>query len=308
MNYKSFFHLIRRIQEYRKSYNNFISVMLEEKNVKENIKVILKDGTSHTWTRLQVSQYAAFVPYIKKSNVVDCFDGKFEYLQFNYGDTKLIFNGAINEGDMGKIFGSEEYKILKPENEIVVDIGANIGDSAIYFALNRAKHVIALEPYPSTFNLAVQNIKVNNLNDKITILNSGYGKASEIVKIDEKRRGETRGAILVPSNEGKEVKLYSLEMLINEFGIQEALLKMDCEGCEYNILNEDDVVLKKFKRIVLEFHHGYKNIESKLKHAGFSTEVLRIQKHRGDGGEPSLKSMALKNNDYTGGILYAELI
>jgi hypothetical protein len=95
-------------------------------------------------------------------------------------------------------------------------------------------------------------------------------------------------------------------MLINEFNIKEALLKIDCEGCEYNILYEDDVVLKKFKRIVLEFHYGYKNIESKFKHAGFSTEVLRIQKSSGD--EPSLKSMALKNNDYTFGILYAELI
>jgi len=37
-------------------------------------------------------------------------------------------------------------------------------------------------------------------------------------------------------------------MLINEFGIQEALLKMDCEGCEYNILNEDDDVLKKIQK------------------------------------------------------------
>jgi len=95
-------------------------------------------------------------------------------------------------------------------------------------------------------------------------------------------------------------------MLINEFDIKEAVLKMNCEGCEYNILNEDDVVLKKFKRIVLEFHYGYKNIESKLKRAGFSTKVLRIQESSSD--EPSLKSMALKNNDYTGGILYAELI
>jgi len=180
-------NLIRRIQEYRQSYNNFISAMLGVKNLKENIKVILKDGTSHTWTWFQVSQYAIFVPYIMKSNVVDCFDGKSEYLQFNYGDTKLILYGAGNDGDIGGIFGYEDYKILKPENEIVIDIGANIGDSSIYFALNRAKHVIALEPYPSTFNFAVQNIKVNNLNDKITILNSGYGKASEIVKVDEKR-------------------------------------------------------------------------------------------------------------------------
>jgi len=297
--------LLGRIQEYKKSYRNFISVMIGIRKLDKTIDVILKDGTSHTWTFNQVLQYILFASYIKESNVVDCFDGKSEYLQFNYGDTKLIFNGARNDGDIGGIFGSEDYKILKPENEIVVDIGANIGDSSIYFALNRAKHVIALEPYPSTFNLAVQNIKVNNLNDKITILNSGYGKASEIVKVDEKMR-DTGTAILVSSNEGKEVKLYSLEMLINEFGIQEALLKMDCEGCEYSILNEDDIVLKKFKRIVLEFHYGYKNIENKLKNAGFSTKVIRIQKSGGD--EPSLKSMALKNNDYTFGILYAELI
>jgi len=297
--------LLGRIREYKKSYQNFISVMYGVRKLNKNIKVVLKDGTSHTWTFSQVLQYIYFALYIKKSNVVDYFDGKSEYLQFNYDDTKLIFYGAINDGDIGGIFGSEDYKILKPENEIVVDIGANIGDSSIYFALNRAKHVIALEPYPSTFNLAVQNIKVNNLNDKITILNSGYGKASEIVKVDEKM-SDTGTAILVSSNEGKEVKLYSLEMLINEFGIQEALLKMDCEGCEYNILNEDDIVLKKFKRIVLEFHYGYKNIESKLKNAGFSTEVLTKQKSSGE--EPSLKSMALKNNDYTFGILYAELI
>ena len=84
-------------------------------------------------------------------------------MQFNYGDTKLIFYGVGIDGDIRGVFYFEEYKILKPENEIVIDIGASIGDSAIYFALNRAKHVIALEPYLSTFNLAVQNIKVNNL-------------------------------------------------------------------------------------------------------------------------------------------------
>jgi len=298
-------NLLRRIQEYRKSYNNFISAMWGVKNHRENMKVILKDGTAHTWTWWQVGQYALFVPYIKESNVVDYFDGKSEYLQFNYGDTQLIFNGARNDGDIGSVFGSEDYEILKPENEIVIDIGANIGDSSIYFALNKAKYVIALEPYPYTFNLAVQNIKVNNLNDKITILNSGYGKASEIVKVDEKMR-DTLGAILIPSNEGKEVKLYSLKMLLKEFRIKEALLKMDCEGCEYNILNEDDDVLRKFKRIALEFHCGYRNIENKLINAGFSINVLRIKKSYGK--DPPLKSSAQKNNDYTIGLLFAKLI
>ena len=90
------------------------------------------------------------------------------------------------------------------------------------------------------------------------------------------------------------------------YKIKNAIVKMDCEGCENALLEEDDETLKKFKKIVLEFHYGYKNIESKLKHAGFYTEVLRIGKSYEE--VPSLKSMALKNNDYTGGILYAELI
>jgi FkbM family methyltransferase len=303
-------NIIQWLKIYKKEYKNYFIVLLKlyfkrRKSLQDMTKVILRDGTVHTWTFLNVYQYPIFVPYIKKSNVVDFFDGKSEYLSFNYGDTKLIFYGAKNYGDIVHVFGSEDYKILKPENEIVVDIGANIGDSPIYFALNKAKHVIALEPYPYLFNLANQNIKVNNLNDRITILNSGYGKESEIVKVPEKRE-EITGLVLVSSNKGKEVKLYSLEMLINEFDIKEAVLKMDCEGCEYNILNEDDDVLKKFKRIVLEFHYGYKNIESKLRNAGFSTKILVINKS--SGKEPSLKSMALKNNDYTYGILYAELI
>jgi hypothetical protein len=67
---------------------------------------------------------------------------------------------------------------------------------------------------------------------------------------------------------------------------------MDCEGCKYALLKEDDETLKKFKKIVFEFQYGYKNIESKLRNAGFYTEVLKIEKSYGE--DQSLKSMALK--------------
>ena len=50
---------------------------------------------------------------------------------------------------------------------------------------------MALEPYPYTFNMAVQNIEANNLNDKITILNAGYGRDLKTVKVDEKTRAYT---------------------------------------------------------------------------------------------------------------------
>ena len=62
--------------------------------------------------------------------------------------------------------------------------------------------------------------------------------------------------------------------------------------------------LRKFKRIELEFHYGYKNIENKLKEAGFSIKILKIQKS--GGKDSSLKVMAINNKDYTLGILYAQ--
>jgi len=57
-----------------------------------------------------------------------------------------------------------------------VDVGAASGDTAIYFALNGAKHVYAFEPYPYSYNIAKENIKLNHLEDKITMLNEGCGR------------------------------------------------------------------------------------------------------------------------------------
>jgi len=57
--------LLGRIQEYKKSYRNFISVMIGIRKLNKTIDVILNDGTSHTWTFNQVLQYILFATYIK---------------------------------------------------------------------------------------------------------------------------------------------------------------------------------------------------------------------------------------------------
>jgi len=114
------------------------------------------------------------------------------------------------------------------------------------------------------------------------------------------------GSLFVSSGKGKKIPMYSLKTIVEEYKIENAVLKMDCEGCEYNLLNEDDETLKKFNRIVLEFHYGYKNIDYKLRNTGFSTKAFIVSK-RG-GNDPRLKSMALNNRDYTYGLLYAKLI
>ena len=34
------------------------------------------------------------------------------------------------------------------------------------------------------------------------------------------------------------------------------ILKMNCDGCYYNLLDEPFDILRKFKRIEMEFHYG----------------------------------------------------
>ena len=52
---------------------------------------------------------------------------------------------------------------------------------------------------------------------------------------------------------------------------------MDCEGCEYPIiLNANNEVLQKFNQIMVECHYGYKNIERKLKDAGFKVYHSKV--------------------------------
>lgn len=56
-------------------------------------------------------------------------------------------------------FVMDEYGALEVANAVVIDIGANIGDSAIYFADKGAAHVYAFEPFPETYATAVRIVR-----------------------------------------------------------------------------------------------------------------------------------------------------
>ena len=71
----------------------------------------------------------------------------------------------------------------------------------------------------------------------------------------------------------KNIQILSLEEIIDKFKINEGVLEMDCEGCEYSaILESSNRTLRKFSRIIIEYHHGYINLVKKLKAAGFEVK------------------------------------
>ena len=303
MNITDIYRFFRRS---RKTYENALLVMWNLYRKKEAINITFRDGISvklspnlvhslplfiengieldkardifqnNKFTSLEVDWLLDLISKdVELSTAIDVIKRVREFQQnekIPYKNKDIVIHGLKDNGDLTDVFVLEDYKFLNVDNETVIDVGANIGDSAIYFALNGAKKVIALEPYPYSFNLANRNVRENNLENRIEVLNAGYGKDGEI-SIDENEKSGL-GTKLKTSGEGEKIKIYSLESLVKKFNLDRAVLKMDCEGCEYHILNEDNSVLAKFPQIQIEFHNGYKKLVKKLHSVGFQVKYV----------------------------------
>jgi len=189
------------------------------------------------------------------------------FVKIKYG---INFKFVDNGGDLGETFFRENYFFSEDlKNKTIVDIGANIGDSSVYFALKGASKVLAIEPFPLFFNILLENIRTSRLENIILPLNLMIGKENKITYI----RADTEltiGSKATESSEGFKIEMITLSNIIDKYNITEAILKMDCEGCEYDsILNESDETLKKFDMIQIEYHNGCQQLKNKLESIGF---------------------------------------
>lgn len=273
---------IRALNSYRHAYKNWLEIILLRQLLnRTDIQVEFRNGKSILLPFGLISSLKGLGEINVNSR--DAIINSFEFDR-NSGILKFLFKGKIVKlkffentvmnGEFTSFLG--DYDFLEPiKNNIVVDIGANIGDSSISFAIEGAKKVVAIEPYPYSYNWAVENVKLNNLENKIEIINAGYGEHGSI-EIDD--RVSNIGTVLKATEGGKKVDLLSLDnILLNYIKLLEGelLLKMDCEGCEYNILNESNDVLRKFNWIVIEYHNGYENIKTKLEGVGFNVKFTK---------------------------------
>jgi len=70
------------------------------------------------------------------------------------------------------VFNYGDYEPLNAKGKIVIDVGAFVGDSAIYFVLKGAVRVIAIEPHLGAYTEMLDNIKLNNLEGVIVPVNA----------------------------------------------------------------------------------------------------------------------------------------
>ncbi len=86
-----------------------------------------------------------------------------------------------------EVFGLEKYGVsLAGDSWQVIDIGAGIGDSTLYFASkSNVRKVFAFEPVKNNFDKLVSNIDINsNYKEKIDVYNYGLGDCDKNVVLN----------------------------------------------------------------------------------------------------------------------------
>jgi FkbM family methyltransferase len=191
-------------------------------------------------------------------------------------------------------YESEVFSFFIPQpNDVVIDVGANIGYFTIYASRKVGKDglVIALEPMDEAYNCLMKNIRLNRLNNvkpfKLALWSSettlrlyrtkGYF-TSAISKVDVfKNLIQQKKLELIKEYEIKAIKLDDLIKNINLSKVD--WIKIDVDGSEYEVILGSMNTLKRFKpKLIIEIHNqeiGNKILKI-LKNLGYKVSLVKI--------------------------------
>jgi len=213
--------------------------------------------------------------YFKERNRIIFFkEGGQIYAQVKNFIFALPFPHGIYE--LVETFYHECYGGIDIQNGNIIDIGAFIGDTAIYFASKGAKKIIAFEPAKNLFRLAVQNVQLNNLNGIVYLRNEAVG-----YDVGEKNfyyiKSHPGASSLLPRRKDficYKVRVVPFSDVVAELDYID-LLKIDCEGMEEAILLQahKDGLLKNISNIIVEVHtqEGLEKLKAIFEKASYRT-------------------------------------
>jgi FkbM family methyltransferase len=180
------------------------------------------------------------------------------------------------------------YDVFPVEGEQVVDVGGFMGDTALYFLSRGAKFVNIYEPGESGdyigINMLLNGIKQEQYNLHLTAVT---GENGEIYINSNWNCGSTPFLRNNPPAEG-EGRIIVKTVTLADIAVQDAILKFDTEGSEYNTFELADCgAIRKFKAIMMEYHdRGPDIIANKLMECGF--EIVKVDPNEGDTGSGML--------------------
>ncbi|MCL1972088.1 MAG: FkbM family methyltransferase [Endomicrobia bacterium] len=233
------------------------------------LRFTVKKGSKKEQAILKIIKFENYIKHLIRLSLGRLFNikrtlhsFKLQGIQFHFYDTFPSFSAKnIAEELNNNISYKFDNLDFKP-GDIVVDIGGNIGMVSIFLTKKYPfLKIYAFEPVKENFDNFKSNILLNKISDGIIHLeNKAVTKDGRNVNLTFMRENSGGSNIFeIPNMTNKKSNIsesLTLEQIFLENNIKDCkLLKMDCEGAEYEILYNAPVsILSRIKHLRGEFH------------------------------------------------------
>lgn len=188
------------------------------------------------------------------------------------GDPDYPFHITLSNGFTLRTANPSEVKVfwqvfirqcyrIPPGCKIIVDAGANVGIFSLWAASQLPQaEILALEPFPETFAALSDHVRLNHIENRVHPVQLGLAAESGNRYMNADGDSPNRGVDLANEKNqtgGKvSVPCTSLADLLQQRNLKSVdFLKMDIEGCEWEVLlSTPEAVLRSIRHIQLEYH------------------------------------------------------
>ncbi len=163
-------------------------------------------------------------------------------------ESGCVFSEETPGQSLKEVYVEKIYDVngfLPNPGDVVIDAGANYGDSAIWYAKCFRAKVFAFEPLEHVYEILKKNIQLNSV--RIFAYNTPLGSGNEI-------RGKKEGSMFISCDDENSIKTKTSRL--DDFTLGHVkLLKIDVEGFEMEVLQGAVDTIKKYKpKIIIETH------------------------------------------------------
>lgn len=151
----------------------------------------------------------------------------------------------------------------------VIDLGANIGLSTLYFAAAFPKsRILCVEPDPENFQVLSANLSQLVTEGRCSLLNAAVWSEDNKLQVDQDEDKSNHWGIKVKkvdshTNNEPIINGYTMTNILEKSGFDKVdILKIDIEGSEIELFKNDTDWLNKIKYIAIEFHDNTREISN----------------------------------------------
>ena len=206
-------------------------------------------------------------------------------VKFNQRELVFELEDEADFSVFSEIFIEKEYRcveeLIKNARDFVIDVGAHKGLFSSYVrALNEAVPVLAFEPDEKNFSYLKKNLAKNHINGvraKSLAVAGQSGRRKFSLSADSHNHslvedfGEAVGE--------KMVECTTLEEVFRKNGVEKcSLLKIDCEGAEFEILEVLGAeIFRKVQAFYVEYHQFTPEMQATLLVRIFERNGFKVQ-------------------------------